>query len=333
MAQPIITGTWIDVVHLNPRDGVYWNRKTLAYTEAEWHTLVRHLKRDLGIELLMIQNIAKDGGAVYPSKVEKWQWETVHCTDPVGAILRACSAEGVAFYMGPGAPLAHNLGGPASHSDDEYRWYCAVSDELLERYGGETAFAGWYTTHEMSVRKGSYDLAEARSMRRLVDLWKSRTPRLPVIASPYFLAGDCRMLVSDDNVRAVEASGLDAIAYQDGIGVATARNLETRPGPENNARLFADLAAVHQRTACRLWANTELFGFENDIFFQPLIPGPFERIRVQLQGAAPHVERVVAYTVPGIMTSQTVCPGLGVPETDRLYWAYRGYLDGLGTPA
>lgn len=329
MAEPIIAGTWIDVVHLCPRDGVYWNRKTLAYSEAEWRTLVRHLKQDLGIGLLMLQNVAKDGGSVYPSKVEKWQWHTANCADPVGAIVRACSAEGVTFYMGPGAPLAANLGGPKQHSDEEFSWYCAVSDELLERYGGEPAFAGWYTTHEMAVRQGAFEMTEVLAMRRLVDFWKSRTPKLPVLASPYFQGGHCRIAVTDANVRAVTESGLDVIAYQDGIGVATARQLENRPEASNNARLFADLRRVHDRTPCKLWANTELFSFENEIFFQPLLPGPFERIREQLQGAAPHVDRVVAYTVPGIMTSQSVCPGLGAPDTDRLYWAYRGYREGL----
>jgi hypothetical protein len=66
---------------------------------------------------------------------------------------------------------------------------------------------------------------------------------------------------------------------------------------------------------------------KNDIFFQPLLPAPFERVRAQLESAAPFVDRVVAYTVPGLMTSQTICPGLGVPETEQLYQAYRRYRE------
>lgn len=64
----------------------------------------------------------------------------------------------------------------------------------------------------------------------------------------------------------------------------------------------------------------------NAIIFQPLLPAPFERIRAQMEAAAPFVERLVAYIVPGLMTSQQVCPGLGVPETEELYRSYRNYL-------
>lgn len=36
MTAPLVTGSWIDVIHVNQKDGVYWNRKTLAYSDADW---------------------------------------------------------------------------------------------------------------------------------------------------------------------------------------------------------------------------------------------------------------------------------------------------------
>ena len=66
---------------------------------------------------------------------------------------------------------------------------------------------------------------------------------------------------------------------------------------------------------------------------EPLIPAPFERIRQQCAGAAPFVDRIVAYIVPGTLTSQVVCPGLGAPETESRYADYRRYLTEVGHPA
>ncbi|MHB9130724.1 MAG: DUF4434 domain-containing protein [Armatimonadota bacterium] len=321
MAEPIITGTWIDVMHVCPRDGVYWNRKTIAYTDEQWAALIRHLRRDLGIELLMLQNIAKDGISLYPSKVMEQQWPT-GCADPVGAIFRACSAEGVQLFPGIGYMKMTEGDGFGPASKEALTWYQRVSDEIFERYGSEPSFAGWYTAAELCVWNGEYNMEHIKFNGKLGKYWKELTPNLPSIASPY-IRGE-KIQRSDKLVKAVAESGMDIIAYQDGIGFTTkSRQLD----PRDNEYVFETLKWVHDQTPVKLWANTELFRFENDIHFQPLLPGPFERIRTQIKHAAPHVERIVAYTMPGIMTSQEICPELGVPETERLYWSYKGYRE------
>lgn len=322
MAAPIITGSWIDIVHGAPRDGVYWNRKTLAYTEEEWAVLVRHLRRDLGIELLLLQNVAKDGLALYPSKVMKRRWAT-GCADPVGAIARACSAEGVAFYPGIGFPPERLDTGADRLTDQALDWYRRVTEEVLERYGGEPCLSGLYCSAEIGIFVGIFSPDQVAFTRRLTDMWRAVAPGLPAVASPWFRGDFTR---TDLLARSIADTGLSVIAYQDGQGFTT----PTCPlDPARNACAFETLRWAHDQTEVALWANVELFRFENDIHFQPLLPGPFARIRTQLRAAAPHVDRVVAYTLPGLMTSQDVCPGLGVPETERLYWAYQGYRESV----
>ena len=322
MATPIITGSWIDVVHVCPRDGVYWNRKTIAYTEADWLNLVRHLKRDLGIELLMLQNVAKDSIALYPSKVMKEQWPT-GCPDPVGAIFKACSAEGVELYPGIGFMKEATQDGFGLSTGSALDWHCRVSDEILERYGREPSFAGWYTASEMAITNGEFKDEQVAFTRKLADYWRTLTPKLPSICSPY-IRGEVKR--TEALAKSIADTGTTVIAYQDGVGFTT----KFRPmDPRQNERLFETLRWAHDQTPVKLWANTELFRFENDIHFQPLLPGPFPRIRTQIRCAAPSVDRIVAYTMPGIMTSQEVCPELGVPETDRLHWAYRGYRESV----
>lgn len=322
MAKPIITGSWIDVIHINQKDGVYWNRKTLAYSDADWDRLVGHLKNDLGITLLMLQNVARDGGAVYPSKVLKWQWKTAHCRDPLEAIMTACDRHGVDFFPGIGFPTAG--GTVEGDSGKQLGWYERLSNEFVENYGGHPCFKGWYVAAETAIVNGAFAPGHAEFTGQLCGIWKRLTPTLPTLASPFFCSGIRAIADVDQFTADLAHMGCDIIAYQDGVGCSTGR--PTAYPAADNGRVFEALAAVHARTGVKLWANVELFCFENDIFFQPLLPAPFERIRTQLETAAPFVERVVSYTVPGLMSSQQVCPGLGVPETEGLYLEYRTYM-------
>jgi hypothetical protein len=209
-----------------------------------------------------------------------------------------------------------------SDSAERLDWYERVSVEFLEMYGAHRCFKGWYVAAEASVTNGAFVPEHVAFTSRLRQLWRRLTPALPAVASPYFLGPRTIFdagRFADDIVR----MGCDAIAYQDGVGICTGRPLKYDAA--DNAAIFAALAEVHAGTAVKLWANIELFVFENNILFQPLLPAPWPRVREQLTAAAPFVDRVVAYTVPGLMTSQTVCPQLGVPETEPLYQAYRQY--------
>lgn len=334
MSASRITGTWIDVVHPCPRDGVYWNRKTLAYSAEEWRVLVRHLAQDLGIEMVTIQCVVKDGLAVYPSRflgqeAVETRWYTRNCHDPLDAIVRACTEFGVRFYMGVGMLPGEFDSGAIRTGPDVLDWYRSVSEELLDRYSRMEAFRGWYMSAEMSIADGNFQPHQIDLTSKLTAMWNELTPGWPTVASPYFCPKETGVLNCDANARLLDQSGLTAVAYQDGIGVSTAVHVTAPPDPERNARIFSTARALHDRTDVELWGNVEIFSFENDIFFQPLIPAPFERVSRQIEHAAPHVDRLVSYTVPGLMTSQEVCPGLGVPDTERLYRAYRNrYLNG-----
>ena len=315
MAAPLITGSWIDVVHPNAREGVYWNRKTLAYTDADWLTLVRHLHRDLGIELLLLQILGKEGKMIYPSKLLPTRWQTVS-PDPVAAILAACAAEGVQLCLG----LGYVPGGFRSEPRKAADWCRRLAEEVLERYGTRASFAGWYLSDELSVTDSVFNPEELAFARGLARTLRQLTPSLPIIASPYFRGG---LTKSDALARDVAGSGVTVMAYQDGIGCT----VKEPANPLRNQASFEVWKWVHDRTEVKLWANIELFRWENGLPAEPLLPGPFPRIRAQIKAAAPFVERVVAYTVPGLMTSQTICPDLGAPETERLYWAYRGHRE------
>lgn len=322
MAIPLITGSYVDIVHGCPRDGVYWNRRTLAYTEADWSVLVRHMRCDMGIDLLVLQNVARaneEPMALFPSRHLRRRWPT-GCSDPVGAIINACRAESVALFLGVGyIHDAFTNFGFGDATPEALAWYLRTAAELLERYNDAPPFAGFYLTPEMPLRDGQFPPDWLAFTRRLTDGLRSLAPRHPVLGAPAIRGAPNR---SDALVRQIADSGLSIIAYQDGIGFGTRAN---PIDPAVNASHYQTLRWAHDRAGVTLWANLETFRFENDIHFQPLIPAPFDRVRRQIEAAAPFVDRVIAYTVPGLMTSQAVCPGFGVPETDVLHADYVAY--------
>ncbi|MBU4199005.1 MAG: DUF4434 domain-containing protein [Verrucomicrobia bacterium] len=329
MLKPTITGSMIDIMHPCTADGAYWNRKTVVYTEDDWARLVRHLHRDIGLEILILQNATWNGMSLYPSKVATSQFPTV-CGDPLGAILKACSAEGIKLYVGPGwfyfGPIL-NCFGPTT--DDAFKWYMFMYRELLELYGSEPSFAGFYMSTEMGIyADGLFNPEQVAFTHRRTDALKNLAPKLPSIG----VVGVCAppQEKSEKLVQNIKDTGLSSILYTvDPLPWYTKKD-----DPYDKSvwePRYKALRWAHDQTSVEFWGHPETFIFEHDIPIcnRPLHPAPFVKIRAQLEMAAHYADRITCYTVPGIMTSQDGFPGLGVPETDRLYWAYKGYLESL----
>lgn len=329
MLKPLITGSMIDIMHPCDGDGVYWNRKTVVYTEDDWACLILHLHQDLGLEVLILQNATwHKKWSLYPSKVVTSQFPT-KCNDPLGAILKACSAEGVKLYVGSGwfdDPMFHCFG---STTDDAFKWYMAVYRELLERYGASPSFAGFYMTTEMGIYQpdGFFRPGQVAFTRRRTDALKDLAPNLPAIGVVGVVAQPQK---SEKLVQNIKDTGLASILYTvDPLPWFTKKD-DPYDKSVWEAR-YKVLRWAHDQTSIEFWAHPETFIFEHDIPIceRPLYPAPFSRLRAQLEMAARYGDRITCYTVPGIMTSQDICPGLGVPETDRLYWAYQGYWESI----
>jgi hypothetical protein len=119
---------------------------------------------------------------------------------------------------------------------------------------------------------------------------------------------------------------VDFFVPQDGVGF----DVPHSPRPAALAHeAFRRLKGVCAEASCKLWANVEVFRFENQIYFQPLLPASWQRIEDQIRGVSPHVEKIFCYQIPVLMTSQALFPRLGEPESQELYEAYQHYLQSL----
>ena len=234
----------------------------MAYSRDDWRVLIEHLKKDIGLELLIIQNIFKDGMSVYPSKLCNDQWYTVNCPDPLLAIIEACFEFDMKFYLGIGIVPGDSDSGHIRNSKTSVEWHRQVSEEVLEKYAHIPSFCGWYMASEMAIIDGVFSDDHIEFTRDLTDCWKELKPEWPSLASPCFCGGKQFVKKDAKTVQHIQDTGLSSIAYQDGVGLTTANNVPNTK-PKNNAKLFQDLKWCHDQTDVARWANTELFSFEN----------------------------------------------------------------------
>ena len=215
MIKPIITASFIDIMHPCKADGIYWNRKTLLYKENDWMNLVEHLHRDLGIETLILQNTTKDGFALYPSKIEKRQFPTA-CKDPVDAIFKACAREGVKLFAGPGWPgLFEKCFGETDKKT--LSWYSSMFEEMLERYGLHDSFAGFYMCKEMHIfEDGYFENSQIECIGDMVSAAKKIAPDKKTLIASGIMPMEEGLGKTSVLSEQIKSIGIDIMLYMDG---------------------------------------------------------------------------------------------------------------------
>lgn len=307
-----ITGSWISV-WWDDRRHFYWNEACRNFTAEQWQLAVKDMA-DLGMKYLVLLAIAKGGKAFYDTpllpKLE------MACPDPIGALLAAGDRYGVKFFL----------------SSDWYgNWdYHALTDqrilakrfqmmaEIVAQYGRHRSFYGWYWPNEAHlspyfipefIRHVNACSAEARRL----------TPRAKILTAPY---GTNRAVDDAAFVRQLEQLDVDIIAYQDEVGC-----LRMTPAESNAA--FERLRRAHSRVPQRaLWADVEIFAWEGPPNSQssPLIPAPFDRVKLQLEAVSPFVDEVLIYQYQGLMNRPGSRAFAGHSDSTRLYTDYVDWL-------
>ena len=95
---------------------------------------------------------------------------------------------------------------------------------------------------------------------------------------------------------------MEIVAYQDGVGVGATRL-------EDSARYYENLSKAHQKAGrSRIWADMELFYFEQTTHGS-LLPADFNnRIIHQMEAISPFVDKILVYQYLGIMNNLRLMP-------------------------
>lgn len=301
-----ITGSFIEFEHPNRAERVLTHDTQIGFSAAQWQTLVTDMA-EMGMDTLILLSTALRGNAYFPFEGFPYPPHFA-CPDVMNALLSAADQTGQRVFLGVGF---YGNADSVTHSTDPAVVSVALKamETLYALYGHHACVEGWYIADEWCIwdhfdeRFIEYINTVSAQSRRL-------DPKLKVMVAPF----GTHCLQADD-VFAEQLTRIDAdiIAYQDEIGVK-------KMPLEKLAERFAALRAAHDKAGrSTLWVDTEIFDFAGDVYRSALIPASIERINAQLEAVSPFVDKIIAYTVQGIVSRPHSIASLGGNAAEALY--------------
>jgi hypothetical protein len=320
MATPLpskvkpITGSWFEFQHHATVEGVDWNPALARFTAAQWDAKVKEIA-DAGLEYLVLMATALYYRAFYKTEVyPEWQ---LGCADPIEVVLSAADKYKVKFFMGAGFYGDWDSDQIITDPVGEKKRLQAI-EEIARIYGHHSSFYGWYWPAEAFInpRYSPMFLKYVNTNSRLARQMK---PDAKIMIAPY----GTRIAIPDDQyVRQLDAMDVDIVAYQDEVGVRKSKVTET-------SAFFEGLRKAHDRSQkTKIWADVEIFQFENEVYKSALMPAPFDRVVRQLEAVSPWVDQILVYQYEGMMNKPGSSAFAGCQASTRLYSDYVYWLAG-----
>ncbi len=308
-----IDGTFFEFRHHNTAEGKYWNPALEKFTAGQWREKVREIS-ELGMEYIVVMATALYERCYFKSSV--FPFADMPCEDPIEEILSEADECGVKVFLGNGFYGDWRKAGENIKSQAVIDRSFRAMDELANLYGQHKSFYGWYFPDETCII-----LRFSKDFIKYVNLCSARsrelTPEKKTLIAPY---GTNLVLSSDYFARSLAETDVDFIAYQDEVGVKKTK-------VDRTEKIFERLRKAHDKAGrAELWADIELFTFEGMVYKSALLPADFERIRKQIENAAPYVDKILSYQYLGIMNPPDSTAFAGHESSVKLYEDYRKYI-------
>jgi hypothetical protein len=300
--------------HPSIPEGKYWNDSLTNFTEAQWKAKVKEIA-EIGIQYLVLNNVANFGKTYYPSKIQPRHDEYV-CSDPLEAVLAAADECGVKFFVSNGfwGNWAQTRNLMIDKEVAKIRF--AAMEEMAEKYGHHKSFYGWYYPNESGLHNGIDDIT-MNYCNQCNHVAKELMPHSVNMLSPY---GTMSVRLDDNYVRQLEKLDIDIVSYQDEVGVK-----KTKAGYAG--KYFEGLYQAHAKAGrSRLWADVEFFEFEGPVYRSALLPADFSRILKQMEDVSPYAEHIMIYDYIGMMNKPGSLAFAGHPSSVKLYTDYVNWL-------
>lgn len=306
--KPII-GSWFEFRHNNLAEGKYWNATLKNFTEDNWKEKIREIS-EAGMEYLVLMGVAGDDEAFYESQYLKSAG--YQCKDPLEAVLSAADECGIKFFIGNDFYGDWRYARKMMTDKNVAMLREKGMNEVAEKYGHHKSFYGWYFPNESGLFDNIDDMT-IEYVNNCSRIGKQLIPNSVNIIAPY---GTNTIRTDDEYVRRLEKIDIDIIAYQDEIGVR-----KTKVGEAG--KYFEGLYKAHAKAGrARLWADIELFEFEDVFYKSALIPASFDRVLQQLEDISPFVEHILVYQFQGMMNKPGSKAFAGHPDSTKLYSDY-----------
>lgn len=318
MASPVpsevkpITGSWFEFQHHATVEGVDWNPELVRFTAAQWDAKIKEIA-DIGLEYLVLMATALYYRAFYKTSIyPSWQ---LACADPLEAVLSAADKYKVKFFIGGGFYGDWTSDQTITDPVAEKKRLQAI-EEIASIYGHHSSFYGWYWPDEAFIHP-RYSPEFLRYVNANSKLARQMKPDAKIMIAPY----GTRVAIPDDEyVQQLDAMDVDIVAYQDEVGVRKSKVTET-------SAFFEGLRKAHDRSwKAKIWADVEIFQFENATYKSASMPAPFDRVVRQLEAVSPWVDQILVYQYQGMMNKPDSQAFAGCEASTRLYSDYVHWL-------
>lgn len=310
-----ITGTWINLPYKDVRNK-YTNPLPFDNTDPVlWKTKVRELAK-MGIEFLVLMEVANEGKAYYPSQLMPPAYNPL-LQSPVEAIMEEADKLKLKVFMSTGWAKNHddNMRDPAVKKRQ-----LEIMEETAKLFGHRKSFYGWYLPVEDCLCPILNEHA-VQAVNSLVSRAHELTPGKKTLISPYGIG------LSDfdhpDYESQLAKLKVDIIAYQDEVGCL--RDRFTLPRLKKN---WERMRKIHDKLDIEMWANCETFTWEQGTNDRQsaLLPAAYSRLlSQQVAASAAGVDRIISFMFQGIIENPDSPYQLGQPVWSNII--YRDYMD------
>ena len=323
--EPRISGSFFDLIHVNPFDAAYWSEPCRFWGEDNWRALMRDM-HGIGIDTVICVSTAFWGRPMFAGYEKKVGIPMKFgCEDPLAVCVDEVEKLGMKIFLGFGfrgrcSQVRDYAGMEPPWPEVWFRWNTAMAEVLMERFASRPCFAGLYVSYEADFREHEVNLYE----KLVKEYLRPACGSVKLLASPGNL-GDHPNLAAFP--KQVERTGLNILAPQD-YGGRTSNVEDALNLVRKNARALEQVRKPLQDLGVALWSNCETFNKEPTPDGRAAtIAGPIERITQQIALQAPLVEKLICYQYQGIMNRHTELVNIGHPSTNELYRGYAAYLN------
>ncbi|HOD49721.1 MAG TPA: DUF4434 domain-containing protein [Candidatus Hydrogenedentes bacterium] len=323
--EPVITGSFFDLTHVNIFDAAYWTDTCRFWGADNWRALMRDM-RGIGIDTAICVSTASWGRPLFPG-YEKTVGLPVKfgCEDPLRVCVDEAETLGMTIFLGVGfrgrvSQVRDYAGMEPPWPEVWFTWNRALAEALVEQYGARKNFGGLYMAYEMDFEPYQIDLYE----KFMSEYLRPALGNVKVLASPGNLGDHPNLAEAPGQLK---RAGIDIVAPQD-YGGRTGSIDEALALVRKNADALRQAGPALRANGIEVWANCEAFNLEpNPSGRSHCVPGSMERIRQQLALQAPVADKLICYQYQGIMNRKTDLVMIGHPDTQKLYDAYLAYLE------
>lgn len=305
-----ISGTWFEFRHHNTAEGKYWNEVCKNFTEEQWREKIREIASlNMKYIVLMCTALKTENSEECYFETDIFPQAQMVCKSPIEVLLSEAEKNGIKVFVSCGfygywREPYKNITSPQVKE----KAFKAMR-ELYERYGRYKSFYGWYYPDETCIE--GYFLEEFIDFVNEYSAYAhSLMPNAKTLIAPY---GTNLAIPDEKYIEQLKRLDVDFVAYQDEVGVR-------KSTPEQTREYYKALKKAHDSAGrSEIWADIELFDFEDITYKSALIPADTNRVKAQLEAVSPYVEEILCYQYQGMVNKPKTKAYCGSGKSEELY--------------